>query len=146
MIRSALGSSPHTRGAPGNGHYASYQPGIIPAYAGSTKTPVLVSCGRWDHPRIRGEHVPDVLTDSVTEGSSPHTRGAHGRENRHARGRGIIPAYAGSTHAPAFFILALRDHPRIRGEHQKRVCVHLVNVGSSPHTRGARRRSAATTR
>ena len=53
----SIGSSPHTRGAP---------------------CPLTSSCARtWDHPRIRGEHLLEVLLD--------------------VEDVGIIPAYAGST-------------------------------------------------
>ena len=50
------GSSPHTRGAlvPGDGGVLLAR--IIPAYAGSTATEVLLHLGDLDHPRIRGEH------------------------------------------------------------------------------------------
>ena len=155
--------------------------GIIPAYAGSTspvgrssarfmgssphtrgaRTTTPWTCrGRWDHPRIRGEH--------------PHRRKAS------MSACGIIPAYAGSTAArlalldppsgssphtrgapsPASATLTpRRDHPRIRGEHRKggRVQPGVRGIipayagstslherrawyrrGSSPHTRGAR--------
>ena len=115
-------------------------PGIIPAYAGSTADYFVDNCADYgssphtrgapalrlnqtacigDHPRIRGEHVPA----------------------RHPLGclRGIIPAYAGSTQgtsarrqplvgssphtrgAPASTCrttTSRRDHPRIRGEHR----------------------------
>ena len=51
------GSSPHTRGAHRQLRLIPGGIGIIPAYAGSTRT--LPSCSGWqpDHPRIRGEHV-----------------------------------------------------------------------------------------
>ena len=32
----------------------------------------------------------------------------------------------------------MRDHPRIRGEHERRPALLKLNRGSSPHTRGAR--------
>ena len=49
----------------------------------------------------------------------------------------IIPAYAGST-APGWRVLpSRRDHPRIRGEHDRGPSHGLSNRGSSPHTRGA---------
>ena len=155
-----LGSSPHTRGARPCAYsfrlYIRDHPrirgehldlllvrgqvvGIIPAYAGST--------------------VQDSLGHAGRLGSSPHTRGArstHGasvipsRDHPRIRGEhrlalcfglcfsGIIPAYAGSTHALTPFVSIykgssphtrgaqlrycvnvhdLRDHPRIRGEH-----------------------------
>ena len=113
--------------------------GIIPAYAGNTYACVQDSSGlrgssphtrgtRWpacsrlrrsrDHPRIRGEHDPNIYamhmawriipayagntsrslnTWVASAGSSPHTRGTRCRVDglRHRR----------------------RDHPRIRGEH-----------------------------
>ena len=71
-----------------------------------------------DHPRIRGEHALDEADTAVSAGSSPHTRGAPADDDVDAEGRGIIPAYAGST------ITGLPD------------CNH--EAGSSPHTRGAR--------
>ena len=53
---------------------------------------------------------------------------------------GIIPAYAGSTAAPVDVERAIRDHPRIRGEHPSMGQHARTCNGSSPHTRGARRR------
>ena len=133
------GSSPHTRGAPA----------CRPPRPG----------GRGDHPRIRGEHhLPEVLDDGCV---------------------GIIPAYAGSTieqlavvspytgsspHTrgalppPTRSCGPCRDHPRIRGEHERAKTWEIsdqriipayagstLNLdsaeydreGSSPHTRGA---------
>ena len=51
--------------------------------------------------------------------------------------RGIIPAYAGSTHARHRRCAAGRDHPRIRGEHGFGANETCLVLGSSPHTRGA---------
>ena len=52
------GSSPHTRGAHHELAERVHKFRIIPAYAGSTGSIrwLLLRC--WDHPRIRGEHVP----------------------------------------------------------------------------------------
>ncbi len=112
--------------------------GIIPAYAGSTPHRSCARRAPRDHPRIRGEHSTDVYHPGEVEGSSPHTRGAPARAGRgtarpsdhprirgehpngcirRRRGRGIIPAYAGST----------RDMWMWRPQ----------RPGSSPHTRGA---------
>ena len=50
---------------------------------------------------------------------------------------GIIPAYAGSTIYSVNANGALRDHPRVCGEH-KQVRLRLsMLVGSSPRMRGA---------
>ena len=152
------GSSPHTRGTPDcyarsacrcgdhpriRGEHApsAFAPrpwrGIIPAYAGNTRTPRTRPATGWDHPRIRGEH--DSLADV-----------------RLRRG-GIIPAYAGNTLRWAGNFHHCEDHPRIRGEHRAGLEAVLVlrgiipayagNTsstfapevglkGSSPHTRG----------
>ena len=72
-------------------------------------------------------------------GSSPHTRGALKKLKVTSNGIGIIPAYAGSTSAIAAAALGYRDHPRIRGEHMNALPEALRPIGSSPHTRGARR-------
>mgnify|MGYP001002583780 CR=1 FL=1 len=111
------GSSPHTRGARPAPVHQHVPDGIIPAYAGSTPTTVTAEASRGDHPRIRGEHDPDILAHRSPPGSSPHTRGARGSDPAGRFSPGIIPAYAGST--------AEADGP------------HYFPVGSSPHTRGA---------
>ena len=91
-----------------------------------------------DHPRIRGEHPSNPLRSLRGAGSSPHTRGARGPSWRSGRGRGIIPAYAGSTSFRRRARRSLADHPRIRGEHRGRNQGCRYEDGSSPHTRGAR--------
>ena len=52
-------------------------------------------------------------------------------------GRGIIPAYAGSTLRNVIIDAQKADHPRIRGEHHRRSHRTERRLGSSPHTRGA---------
>ena len=111
------GSSPHTRGARPGCRRPRCLRGIIPAYAGST-----LGTRRWwarmrDHPRIRGEHLRDVIIDAQQRGSSPHTRGALSEVRQIAEEARIIPAYAGSTS-----VWAVRA---------------ALPRGSSPHTRGA---------
>ena len=135
--RPSPGSSPHTRGAPIDRWDDRVQARIIPAYAGST-TPKLSRRGTSrDHPRIRGEHLRNVIIDAQKAGSSPHTRGAP-TDSRSPSGAGrIIPAYAGSTPACPSPSGAGRDHPRIRGEHGMRGAAAGAAAGSSPHTRGA---------
>ena len=90
-----------------------------------------------DHPRIRGEHLPDDVRFNVDGGSSPHTRGARSSPWPGGPARGIIPAYAGSTHALGLRRRGDRDHPRIRGEHGRDGESGRSSTGSSPHTRGA---------
>ena len=114
----ALGSSPHTRGALPGPRSSGTTRGIIPAYAGSTRSSPPHPASRAgiipayagstqvvgpgvgpspDHPRIRGEHVDGVGVDERLQGSSPHTRGAPRTMMSSQALRRIIPAYAGST-------------------------------------------------
>ena len=132
------GSSPHTRGALAEGVPVAHFPGIIPAYAGSTCHRSERLSSRPDHPRIRGEHIIGSIRMVIGWGSSPHTRGARPLPRPARLGRGIIPAYAGSTGSNQTRPLERPDHPRIRGEHARRRRLSKKGVGSSPHTRGAR--------
>ena len=131
------GSSPHARGAPRPNAYDSCGRGIIPACAGST----LCSCaaGRkyGDHPRMRGEHEAADFEYQVSEGSSPHARGALVARLVAHHGVGIIPACAGSTGCASAPAASSRDHPRMRGEHSVRWQDQFAREGSSPHARGA---------
>ena len=96
-----------------------------------------------DHPRIRGEHSMPATGRLAIAGSSPHTRGARRRRCPAQEDRRIIPAYAGSTWSILSQAATMADHPRIRGEHETAARARPRRVGSSPHTRGARRRRRA---
>ena len=111
--------------------------GIIPAYAGSTRSTIAAESSPTDHPRIRGEHSCLIIQVYLTAGSSPHTRGALFSTGAHALSNRIIPAYAGSTGSLTVYWGRRRDHPRIRGEHTTTSPWRCSSVGSSPHTRGA---------
>ena len=131
------GSSPHTRGAPPGRLDVHVRERIIPAYAGSTGESVGDVGHKWDHPRIRGEHIDLRAAEDTTKGSSPHTRGALSSYPTCELPRRIIPAYAGSTRVWRIGCPRWRDHPRIRGEHCQRSRLAPPIWGSSPHTRGA---------
>ena len=135
-----MGSSPHTRGALGEIDVQRLLRAIIPAYAGSTHLSIPRRALMTDHPRIRGEHLMKYGLVIEAAGSSPHTRGAPPRRlDMHVCQR-IIPAYAGSTPVRSSAHTPPSDHPRIRGEHVVVVESDGRGQGSSPHTRGARRR------
>ena len=91
------GSSPRMRGTRTYVHQWLPCFGIIPAYAGNTAWPTLVTPSIRDHPRVCGEHVLRVVGLQVHEGSSPRMRGTPHLCYDAAFGRGIIPAYAGNT-------------------------------------------------
>ena len=117
VLTANAGSSPHTRGALLHKKFNSSRDRIIPAYAGSTRAAARPMWPGADHPRIRGEHT-DPRSEPVGRlGSSPHTRGAREYTGMSPSSSRIIPAYAGSTHAPRTRRPRGPDHPRIRGEH-----------------------------
>ena len=113
-------------------------PRIIPAYAGSTHLGASMCTSARDHPRIRGEHAAHGFTSRGRRGSSPHTRGARPIPEHCQMAERIIPAYAGSTGLSGDLAPLVRDHPRIRGEHDVSHTTPSGLDGSSPHTRGAR--------
>ncbi len=112
------GSSPPARGARGRIGVDHELPGIIPACAGSTGCGCVRPRWRWDHPRLRGEHIRPLVMSSSVGGSSPPARGAQVPVPGAAPAPGIIPACAGSTSCGMLVARPIRDHPRLRGEHR----------------------------
>ncbi len=131
------GSSPLTRGAPCQSLRLSRDPGLIPAYAGSTIS--FIPHGRRNkaHPRLRGEHAAPPKPSRYFGGSSPLTRGARQRGLLLLRLLRLIPAYAGSTTTMTTLPTMTRAHPRLRGEHDRLNASSSEASGSSPLTRGA---------
>ena len=138
VLDSSTGSSPRTRGARQGQGAVRLARGIIPAYAGSTSALLQKARMRWDHPRVRGEHLHVRRNGTSCAGSSPRTRGALAAENEPHDVSGIIPAYAGSTHDCPVELVGREDHPRVRGEHAGEKARNAEGGGSSPRTRGAR--------
>ena len=91
------GSSPHARGTHHQLLHWVAGFGIIPACAGNTAPCIPVPISRWDHPRMRGEHLFLRIDVTDTMGSSPHARGTRVRINFRILIIGIIPACAGNT-------------------------------------------------
>ena len=117
----AEGSSPRMRGTHPDIFVCADTKGIIPAYAGNTYDHLFaLSCQR-DHPRVCGEHSWSAVSGIRCRGSSPRMRGTRCQSAHHRRRRGIIPAYAGNTPGPRREHVQERDHPRVCGEHTKRL-------------------------
>ena len=91
------GSSPHTRGLHHRASRNRDRARIIPAHAGFTARQQGSSRAREDHPRTRGVYTPSITAVATHRGSSPHTRGLHGRLARNVLVLRIIPAHAGFT-------------------------------------------------
>ena len=131
------GSSPHARGARRRVVLGRAAEGIIPACAGSTRSPTTARSSSRDHPRMRGEHTCRAWMPITSLGSSPHARGALLPGLVEAGEPGIIPACAGSTLPDRCTLNVVRDHPRMRGEHLAHSSRVVISKGSSPHARGA---------
>ena len=72
------------------------------------------------------------------EGSPPLTRGTRIEDLKYSLQSRITPAYAGNTPAIKEVYRPLRDHPRLRGEHEFKEIQVIGKVGSPPLTRGTR--------
>ena len=79
VLRTALGSSPLSRGIPVDANYCYNLARIIPALAGNTPPSTGGTRPRRDHPRSRGEYKLTIGSDSLAAGSSPLSRGIHDR-------------------------------------------------------------------
>ena len=136
IYKTFSGSSPPTRGPPTGELPGSSRPGIIPAYAGTTRRQVWRRRRPRDHPRLRGDHGGLAMAVMLSPGSSPPTRGPPEGSGRKAHTGRIIPAYAWTTGPRRPGRPGARDHPRLRGDHAPSSPVLTETPGSSPPTRG----------
>ena len=118
---SLAGSSPRMRGTPHVQLDIKLCRGIIPAYAGNTGAAVNGLKQLGDHPRVCGEHFVVYFSAQWVTGSSPRMRGTHSSAYRFPPDLGIIPAYAGNTANSWLTADMFGDHPRVCGEHTKRL-------------------------
>ncbi len=130
------GSSPLTRGKRSTASAGPREPGLIPAHAGKTRSGRRGQGGGGAHPRSRGENIAVEINNPDYWGSSPLTRGKLKLESVRRGGRGLIPAHAGKTRRTVRRFLALRAHPRSRGENHAVEGTGHAGQGSSPLTRG----------
>ena len=135
------GSSPLTRGKRPIRRDGRAPTGLIPAHAGKTPVPIQPNQVVGAHPRSRGENSCWYCLIAVNVGSSPLTRGKRAVERDGSGGAGLIPAHAGKTGAVGLGWLGMGAHPRSRGENRWLHCRQVTRAGSSPLTRGKRRRS-----
>ena len=95
------GSPPHGRGPQGPGPSEQGGVGLTPARAGTTRLETSWCAPIWAHPRTGGDHTVVNATISRREGSPPHGRGPLGDAGADDPHRGLTPARAGTTAAPA---------------------------------------------
>ena len=79
----------------------------------------------------------------MMEGSSPRMRGTLALSGASIDFQRIIPAYAGNTSPTIQTRPPSGDHPRVCGEHFRRVIVASTLQGSSPRMRGTPSRAFA---
>ena len=109
---------------------------ITPAHAGKSRNFRGYSLRVWDHPRTRGEKRFRHFIYRPEPGSPPHTRGKARGKALFDSMRRITPAHAGKRQSLSCSLPQERDHPRTRGEKLLIPLIHLVPIGSPPHTRG----------
>ena len=136
----ALGSSPLTRGKHWRGMRRPYQLGLTPTRAGKTLHDPAHRSASTAHPRSRRENFQSCVMSLPTPGSSPLTRGKRSGLGGGADRAGIIPAPAGKTSSARSWPASRPAHPRSRGENVCELVDGLVELGSSPLTRGKLRR------
>ena len=93
----AGGSSPLTRGKPGDGEAHPLRDGLIPAHAGKTFLPSRRTAAYRAHPRSRGENGKADYDALKRWGSSPLTRGKRLGSIPNRPTKRLIPAHAGKT-------------------------------------------------
>ena len=140
------GSSPLTRGKHATEGPRTENQGLIPAHAGKTEVPTCTSGKMRAHPRSRGENGSLDESAHVLTGSSPLTRGKPTVTARAPARTRLIPAHAGKTTAASSGWPRSRAHPRSRGENYFCRPMSHENEGSSPLTRGKRRRISRNSR
>ena len=113
---------------------------LIPAHAGKTSTTATSRSPARAHPRSCGENDLFLVSKEDTPGSSPLMRGKRRPSWRRRRGGGLIPAHTGKTSSSHCTKITRRAHPRSHGENSPQKSFVSGVTGSSPLTRGKRRR------
>ena len=97
----------------------SGNPGITPAYAGTTISYRGIVIEIEDHPRLCGDHPPTTPTAAPIGGSPPLMRGPLVKHLIKSFRLRITPAYAGTTTYNDMVSDLAVDHPRLCGDHTK---------------------------
>ena len=119
---------------------------ITPAYAGKRPSRLQRLSGLSDHPRLRGEKRSFPKTGGWGKGSPPLTRGKVKLQHFDGTMLRITPAYAGKSQLPECLRIAIKDHPRLRGEKSGSIAAIMSGLGSPPLTRGKEKQRNANSR
>ena len=132
----AAGSSPRGRGKRTCILNGTTRPGLIPAWAGKTRSLSWRSGARPAHPRVGGENGQPIADLIISIGSSPRGRGKPGCQAGGEAAKRLIPAWAGKTDRRCEPSQQGWAHPRVGGENKESIHVYLFLYGSSPRRRG----------
>ena len=134
-----IGSSPHTRGALTRAGAASGSGGDHPRIRGEHRVENISTCEKLGIiPAYAGSTPSALMRSRGLMGSSPHTRGAQFFVSVRAARKWDHPRIRGEHHAPVLHAVALEGIiPAYAGSTITMSYTTCVNVGSSPHTRGA---------
>ena len=130
------GSSPRGRGKPRRRPRNRRRLGLIPAWAGKTRSTSGRATSSRAHPRVGGENVAVVCIASPCWGSSPRGRGKRDVVPPGGAHEGLIPAWAGKTVSGQVTDHGDRAHPRVGGENRTAALLNTTGTGSSPRGRG----------
>ena len=130
------GSSPLARGTRSLSALFSWAVRFIPAGAGNTTVDVVMIDRTVVHPRWRGEHGIETVSQDRDGGSSPLARGTPLTVPARPDTSRFIPAGAGNTSRSRGDAKPPAVHPRWRGEHFDPWRPHQSRGGSSPLARG----------
>ena len=133
---SGNGSSPQARGTQGANLRGAYLGWFIPAGAGNTSRPPVLTRLVSVHPRRRGEHITSNVERLPVVGSSPQARGTLPKHGYRVVTDRFIPAGAGNTPVLDSPASGSAVHPRRRGEHSPVGPSTIGATGSSPQARG----------
>ena len=131
-----VGSSPRTRGTRQRDSRFAPVRRFIPAYTGNSRPTRAAGSPRPVHPRVHGELSCQVTVPECSTGSSPRTRGTLGDCLYWFLITRFIPAYTGNSHGRPARGYRRAVHPRVHGELYEWAKDEILNVGSSPRTRG----------
>ena len=130
------GSPPRARGRGHPGPQWRQGGRITPACAGKSDRYSLRCRRRKDHPRVRGEELPEFDGYDYSEGSPPRARGRVVSTQLMLSPRRITPACAGKRSVVPATARSRWDHPRVRGEEPERFQCGEADRGSPPRARG----------
>ena len=130
------GSSPRLRGTRHRVDARHGRGRFIPASAGNTTCWSMAFLIMAVHPRVCGEHMPDLSRSSSENGSSPRLRGTRSWQDGRQLPPRFIPASAGNTSNFSNVNNGASVHPRVCGEHSLALRSTISSAGSSPRLRG----------